>query len=181
MPSNRLILCHPLLLLPSIFPSIRVFSKESALPIRWPKYCSFSFSISSSNEYSGLVSLALNDLISLFSKEFLSLFQHLNSKASIVQHSAFIMVQLSLPYKTTGKIIALTLQTFVGKMMTRFLICYLGLSLLFLQGANIFNFVAAVIICRYLKPKKIKSVTVSTFFLSICHEEMGPDPAIFIF
>ena len=127
-------------------------------------YWSFSFSISPSNEYSGLVSLGLNDLISLVSKEFLSHFQHHNSKASILQHSAFNMVQLSLPYTITGKTIALTIQTFVGKMMTRFLICYLGLSLLFLQEANIFNFVAAVIIHKYLEPKKIKPVIVSHFF-----------------
>ena len=104
MPSNYLILCHPLLLPPSIFPSIRVFSSESVLCIGWPKYWSFSFSISPSNDYSGLISLGL--------------FQHHSSKASILRHSAFFIVQLSHPYMTTGKTIALTRRTFVGKVMS---------------------------------------------------------------
>ena len=109
MPSNHLILCLPLLILPSVFPSIRVFSNESALHIRWPKYCSFSFSISPSNEYSGLISLGLPDLISLQSKGlFKSLLQHHSSKASILQCSAFFIVQLSYPHMTTGKTIAWT-------------------------------------------------------------------------
>ena len=109
MPSNHLILCHPLLLLPSIFPSIRVFSKESVLCIRWPKYWSFSFSISPSTEYSGLISFRIDRLDLLAVQGPLkSLLQHQSSKASILQHSAFFMVQLSHPYMTTRKTIALT-------------------------------------------------------------------------
>ena len=116
MPSNDLILCHPLLLPPSIFPSIRVFSNESVLPIRWPKYWSFSFSISPSSEYSGLIFFRiLIGLISSQSKGLSSLLQHHGSKASILQCSAFLMVQLSHPYMTTGKNIAFTQWTFVGK------------------------------------------------------------------
>ena len=113
MPSNHLILCHPLLLLPSIFPSIRVFSKESVLPIRWPKYWSFNFSISPSSEYSELISFR-NDRLDLLSVQgTLKSLQHHSSKASILWHSAFFIVQLSYPYMTTGKTIALTIRTFV--------------------------------------------------------------------
>ena len=119
MPSNLLILCHPLLLLPSIFPSIRVFSKESILQIRWPKYWSFSFSISPSNEHSGQISFRMDRLDLLIVQGTLkSLLQHHSSKASILQHSAFFIVQLSHPYMTTGKTIALTRQTFVSKIMS---------------------------------------------------------------
>ena len=116
MPSNHLILCCPLLLPPSIFPSIRVFSSESVLAIRWPKYWSFSFTISPSNEYSGLISFRIDwfDLLAV-QGTLKSLLQHHSSKASILQHSAFFMVQLSHPYMTTGKTIALTIWTFVGK------------------------------------------------------------------
>jgi len=118
MPSNHLVLCRPLLL-PSIFPGNRVFSNESALRIRWPKYWSFSFSISPSNEYSGLISFRMNWLDVLVVQGTLkSLLQHHNSKASILRGSAFFIVQLSHPYMTTGKIIALTGQTFVGKVMS---------------------------------------------------------------
>ena len=119
MPSNHFILCHALLLLPSIFPSIRVFSNESVLHIRWPKYWSFSFSISPSNEYSGLSSFRI-DLLDLLAVQgtLKSLLQHHSSKASILQCSAFFMVQLSHPYMTTGKTIAFTRWTFVGKAMT---------------------------------------------------------------
>ena len=119
MPSNHLILCHPLLLLPSIFPRIRVFSKKSALRIRWPKYWSFSFNISPSKEHSGLISFRM-DWLDLFADQgtVKSLLQHQSSKASILWHSAFFIVQLSHPYMTTGKIIALTRQTFVGKAMS---------------------------------------------------------------
>ena len=118
MPSNHLIFCHPLLLPPSIFPSIRVFSSESVLCIRWPKHWSFSFSISPSNEYSGLISFRMDWLDLLTVQGTLkSLLQHHSSKASILWHSAFFMVQLSHPYMTTGKTIALTRQTFVGKVM----------------------------------------------------------------
>ena len=133
MPSNHLILCHSLLLLPSIFPSIRVFSNEPALHIRWPKYWSFSSSISPSNEYSGLISFKINwfDLLAV-QGSLKSLLQHHNSKASILQRSAFFLVQLSHPYMTTGKTIDLTRRTFVGKvisllfnMLFRFVIAFL--------------------------------------------------------
>ena len=119
MPSNHLILCHLLLLLPSVFPSIRVVSNESVLPIRWPEYWSFSFSISSSSEYSGLISFRI-DWFDLHAVQWTlkSLLQHHSSKASILQHSAFFMFQLSHPYVTTGKTIALTRQTFVSKVMS---------------------------------------------------------------
>ena len=119
MPSNHLILCHPLLLLPSVFPSIRVFSNESALHIRWPKCYNFSFSISPSNEYSGLISFRKDWLDRLGVQGTLkSLLQHHSSKASIFWCSAFFIVQLSHPYMTTGKTIALTRWTFVGKVMS---------------------------------------------------------------
>ena len=119
MPSNHLIICCPLLLPPSIFPSIRVFSNESALPIKWPKYWSFSFSISPSNDYSGLISLRMDWLDLLAVQGTLkSLLQHHSSKASILWPSAFFIVQFSHPCMTTGKTIALTRQTFVGKVMS---------------------------------------------------------------
>ena len=119
MPSNHFILCHPLLFPPSIFPSIRVFSNESVLHIRWPKFWSFSFSISPSNEYSGLISFRIDWLDLLAVQGTLkSLLQHHCSKASILRHSAFFIVQLSHPYMTTGKTIALTRWTFVGKIMS---------------------------------------------------------------
>ena len=119
MPSNHLILCRPLLLLPSIFPSIRVFSNESAFHIRWPKYWNFSFSISLSNEYSGLISFRMDwlDLLAV-QGTFKSLLQHHTSKASVLWHSAFFIIQLSHPHMTTGKTIALTRWTFVGKVMS---------------------------------------------------------------
>ena len=119
MPSNYLILCHPLLLLPSIFPNIRVFSNESVLPIRWPKYWSFSFSTSPSNEYSGLISFRMDWLdLRVVQGTLKSLFQHHSSKASILWRSAFFIVQLSHPYMTTRKTIALTRWTFVDKVMS---------------------------------------------------------------
>ena len=119
MPPKHLILCRPLFLLPSIFPSIRVFSNESALHLRWPKYWSFCFSISPSNEYSGLISFRMDWLDLLAVQGTLkSLLQHHSSKASILRHSAFFAVQLSHPYMTTGKTIALTTRTFVGKVMS---------------------------------------------------------------
>ena len=119
MPSNHLILCHPLLLLPSIFPSIRVFSNELVLRIRWPKYWSFSFGISPSNEYSGLISFRIEWLDLLAVQGTLkSLLKHHSSKASILQRSAFFIVQLSHSYVTTGKSIALARWTFVGKVMS---------------------------------------------------------------
>ena len=177
MPSNCLILCHPLLLLPSIFPSIRVFSNESALHIRWPKYWSVNFSISPSNEHPGLISFTM-DWLDLLAVEgtLKSLLQHHSSKASILWHSAFFIVQLSHPYMTTGKTKASTRRTFVGKVMSllfntlsRLVIAFLPRSkcllISWLQSPS------AVI----LEPKKIKSDNVSTVFPSICHEVMGPD------
>ena len=136
MPSNHLILCHLLLLLPSIFPSIRVFSNESALHIRWPKYWSFSFNISPSNEHPGLISFRMGWLDLLAVQGTLkSLLQHHSSKASILQCSAFFIDRLSHPYMTTGKTIALTRRTFVGKvmsmlfdMLSRFVIAFLPRS-----------------------------------------------------
>ena len=129
MPSNHLILCRPLLLLSSIFPSIRVFSNELALPIRWLKYWSFSFSISPSSESSGLISFRMDwfDLLSV-QGTLKSLLQHHSSKASVLLCSPFLMVQLSDPYMTTGKMIDLTVKTFARKVILCFLICCLGLS-----------------------------------------------------
>ena len=181
--SKHNILCHPFLLLPCNLPIIRVFSSELALQIRRPKYWSFSFSISSSNEYSGLISFRIDwfDLLAVQGtlKSFL---QHHNSKALILQDLAFFMVQLSHPHITTGKTIALTRWTFVGKVMSlffnilsRFVIAVLPRSkqLLISWLQSLF----AVI----LEPKKIKSVTVSTVSPSICHEIMGPDATILAF
>ena len=129
MSPNHVILCHPLLLLPSIFPSIRGFSNESVFHIRWPKYWSFSFNISTSNEYSGLISFRMDWLDLLAVQGTLkSLLQHHTSKASILWCSAFFIVQLSHPYMTTGKTIALTRQTFVGKVMS---LLYVFFSFLF--------------------------------------------------
>ena len=129
MPSNHLILCRPLLLLPSISPSTRLFSNESALHIRWPKYWRFSCNISPSKEHSGLISFRMDWLELLAVQRTLkSLLQHHSSKVSILQHSAFFIVQLLHPYMTTGKSIALTRRTFVGKVMLCFLICCLSWS-----------------------------------------------------
>ena len=138
MPSNHLILCRHFLLLPSIFPSIRVFSNVSSSH-RWPKYWNFSFNISPFNEYSGLISFRMDwlDLLAV-QGNLKSLLQHHSSKASILWCSAFFTVQLSCPYMTTGKTIVLTIQIFVGKVMSLLLIYYLGLSELSCQGANIF-------------------------------------------
>ena len=137
--SNHLILCCPLLLLPSIFPSNRVFSNELVLLIRWLKYWDFSFSISPSNEYSALISFLIEwfDLLAV-QGTFKSLLQHHSSKASILQHSAFFMVQLSHLYMTIGKIIALTSQTFVGKVMSLLFNILSGLSQLIFQGVSVF-------------------------------------------
>ena len=129
MPSNHLILCRPLLLLPSIFPKIRVLSNESALHIRWPKYWSFNFNISPSNEHPGLISFRMDWLDPIVVQGiFKSLLQHHSTKPSILWHPAFFTVQLSHPYMTTGKTIALTRRTFVGKVSLCFLRCCLGWS-----------------------------------------------------
>ena len=183
MPSNHLFLCHPLLLLPSVFPSIRVFSNESAFHIRWPKYWSFSFSINPSNEYSGLISFRMDWLDLLAVQETLKhLLQHHSSEASILWHSAFFMVQFSHSYVTIGKTIALTIWIFVGKvmfllfnMLSRLVIAFLPrtkcLLISWLQSPS------AVI----LKPPKINSATVSTVTPTICHEVMGLDVVILVF
>ena len=137
MPSKHLILCCPLLLLPSIFPSIRVFANESVLHIRWPKYWSFSFSISPSNEYSGLISFRMDWLDLLAVQGTLkSLLQHHNSKASILQRSAFFMIQLSHPYMATGKTIALTRRTLVGKELSLHFNMLSGLDIAFLPRSK---------------------------------------------
>ena len=139
MPLNHLILCHPLLLLPSMFPSIRVFLNQSALRIRWPKYWSFSFSISPSNGYSGLISFRMDWLDLLAVQGTLkSLLKHHSSKASILWHSAFFIVQLSHPYMTTGKTIALTGWNFVGKVMSRTFNMLSRLVITFLPRVSIF-------------------------------------------
>ena len=128
MPSNHLILCHPLLLVPSIFPSIRVFSDESALSIRWPEYWSFSFNVSPSSEHPGLISFRMDWLDLLAVQATLRSLQHHSSKASILQHSAFFILQLSHAYVTTGKTLALTRRTFVDEVMSLLLIFCLGWS-----------------------------------------------------
>ena len=139
MPSNYLILCCPLLLLPSIFPSIRVFSNESALRNNWPKYWSFSFSISPSNEHPGLVSFRMDWLDLLAVQGTLkSLLQHHTSKASILRHSAFFIVHLSHPHMTTGKTIALIRWTFVGKVMSLLLNMLSMLVIISFQGVSVF-------------------------------------------
>ena len=175
MPSNHLILCRPLLLLLSNFPSIRVFSNESVLHIRWPKYWNFSFSINPSNKYLGLISFRIDSFDLLAVQETLkSLPQHHSSKASILQPSAFFIVPLSHPYMTTGKTIALTRQAFVRKvmsllfnMLSRLVITFLPRSkrllISWLQSSS------AVI----LEHKKIKSVTFSIISPSICHDGTG--------
>ena len=172
MPANHLILCHPLLLLTSILPSIRIFSNESVLHIRWPKYWSFSFNISPSNEYSGLTSFRMYWLDRLAVQGTLkSLLQHHSSKASILQCSAFFMVQLSHPYMTTGKAIALTRQTLVCKVMSLLFNMLSRLVIAFLPKSKSLliswpQSPSKVI----LEPKKIKSVTVSIVSPSICHK-----------
>ena len=183
MLSNHLILCHPILFLPSIFPSIWVFSNESALCMRWPKYWSFSFNISPSDEHPGLISFRMNwlDLLA-FQGTLKSLLQHHSSKASILQRSAFFIVQLSHPYKTTGKTTALSIWTFVGKVMSllfnklsRLIITCLPKSkhllISWLQSPS------AVI----LDPQKIKSLTVYIVPPPICHKVMRPDAMILVF
>ena len=173
MPSNHLVLCYPLLHLPSIFPRIEVFSKELALHIRWSKDWSFSFNISPSNKYSGLISFRI-DWFDLFAVQgtLKGLLQHHSSKASILQCSAFFMVQLSHPYMTTGKTIALIIHIFVGKvksllfnMLSSFVIAFFPRS----------NFMAAVIVCSDFGAQANKVCHCFRYFPSICHKVMGPD------
>ena len=183
MPSSHLILGPPLLLLPTIPPSIRVFSNESTLHMKWPKYWSFSFSIIPSKEHPGLISFRMNWLHLLAVQGTLkSLLQHHSSKASILRRSAFFTIQVSHPYMTTRKTTALTRQTFVGKvislllnMLSRLVITFLPRSkrllISWLQSSS------AVI----LEPQKIKADTVSTVSPSISHEVMGPDAMILVF
>ena len=179
MPSNHLILCHPLL--PSIFPSIRVFI-ESVLRIWWPKYWSFSFSISPSNEYSGLISFTIDWLDLLAVQGTLkSLLQHHSSKASILQCSVFFIVQLSHPYMTTGKTIALTRRTFAGKVMSLLLNMLSRLVITFLPRSKrlLISWLqspSAVI----LEPRKIVCHCFLCFPIYF-HEVMGPDAMIFVF
>ena len=183
MPSSHLILCHPLLLLPPIPPSVRVLSNESTLHMRWPKYWSFSLSISPSNEHPGLVSFRMDWLDFLAVQGTLkSLLQHHSSKASILWHSAFFTVQPSHLYMTTGKTIALTRWAFVGKVMSLLLNMLSRLVITFLPRSKrlLISWLQsppAVI----LEPPKIKSDTVSTVSPSISHEGMGPDAMIFVF
>ena len=183
MPSSHLIHCCPLLLLPPIPPRTRVFSNEATLHMRWPQYWSFSFSISPSNEHPGLISFRMDWLdLCAVQGTLKSLLQHHSSKTSIFRHSAFFTAQLSHPYMTTGKTIALTRWTFVGKvmsllfnMLSRLVITFLPRSkrllISWLQSPS------AVI----FEPKKIKSDTVSTVSPSISHEVMGPDAMILVF
>ena len=183
IPSNHLILCHPLLLLPSIFASSRVFSNESVLHMKWPEYWSFSISISPCNEHSRLISFRMDRLDLLAVQGTLkSLFHHNSSKASVLWCSAFFTVQLSHPYMTTGKTIALTRWTFVGKimsllfnMLSRFVIAFLSRSkrllISWLQSPS------AVI----LESPQIKFVTVSIVCPFICHEVIGSDAMILVF
>ena len=183
IPSSHLTLCHPFFLLPSIPPSIRVFSNESVLHIRWPKYWSFSFNISPSNEQPGLISCRMDWLDLLAVQGTLkSLFRHHISKASILRGSAFFIVQLSHPYMTTGKPIALTRRTFVGKVMSLLFNMLSRLVITFLPRSKrlLFSWLqspSAVI----LESKKIKSATVSTVCPSIYHEVMGLDAMILVF
>ena len=177
MPSSHLILCRPLLLLPPIPPSIRVFSNESTLHMRWPKYWSFSFSINPSKEHPGLISFRMDWLDVLAVQGTLkSLLQHHSSKASILWRSAFFTVQLSHPYMTTGKTIALTRRAFVGEVMSLLLNMLSRLVITFLPRSKrlLISWLqspSAVI----LEPPKIKSDTVSTVSPSISYEVMGPD------
>ena len=183
MPSNHLIPCHPFLLLPSIFPSIRVFSNESALLIRWTKYWSFSFNISPSNEHPGLLSFRMDWLDLLAVQGTLkTLLQHYSSKASILQSSAFFIVQLSHPYMTTGKTTALIRWTFVGKVMSLLLNMLSRLIITFLPRSKclLISWLQSPSAVT-LEPRKIKSATVSIVSPSICHEVMGPDAMILVF
>uniref|UniRef100_A0AC11ETN3 Uncharacterized protein n=1 Tax=Ovis aries TaxID=9940 RepID=A0AC11ETN3_SHEEP len=183
MPSTHLILGCPLLFLPPIFPSIRVFSNKSALRMRWPKYWSFSFSIIPSKEIPGLISFRM-DWVDLLAVQgtLKSLLQHHSSNTSVLRRSAFFTVQLSHPYMTTGKTKALSRWTLVGKVMSLLLNMLSRLVITFLPRSKrlLISWLqspSAVI----LEPKKIKSDTVSTVSPSISHEVMGPDAMIFVF
>src|SRR5574340_367545 len=183
MPSSHLILCRPFLLLPPIPPSIRVFSNESTLRMRWPKYWSFSFSISPSKEHPGLISFRMHWLDLLAVQGTLkSLLQHHSLKASILWRSAFFTVQLSHPYMTTGKTIALTRGTFVGKVMSLLLNMLSRLVITFLPRSKclLISWLQSPYVV-ILECRKVKSDTVSPVFPSISHEVMGPDAMILVF
>ena len=175
MPSNHLILCRPLLLLPSIFPSIRVFSDESVLHIRWPKSWSFSFNISPSNEHPGLISFM--DWLDFLAVQVTlkSLLQHHSSKVSFLQRSAFFIVQLSHPFMTTGKTIAFTRWTFVDKVMSLLFNMLSRLVISFLPRSKrlLISWLQSPY-AEIFEPSKIKSVTASIISPSICHEVIGP-------
>ena len=183
MPSKHLNLCHPLLLLPPISPSIRVFSNESTLPMRWPKYWSFSFSIIPSREHPGLISFRM-DWLDLHAVQGTrkSLLQHCSSKEAILRYSAFFTVQLSHPYLTTGKTIDLTRWTFVDKVMSLLLKMLSRLVITFLPRSKslLISWLQSPSVV-ILEPRKIKSDTVSTVSPSNSHEVMGPDAMIFVF
>ena len=182
IPSNHLILCRTLHLLPSVFLSIRVFSNESALHIRWPKYWSFSFNTSSSNEHLGLIfRMDWVDLLAV-QETLKSLLQHHSSKTSILQLSAFFTVQISHPYMTTGETLALTRWTFVDKvmsllfnMLSRWVITFL------LRSKHLLISLPQSPSAVILEPPKIKSATVCTVSPSICYEVVGPDAMILVF
>ena len=179
MPSSHLILCCPLLLMPSIFPSIRVFSSESVLHIRWPKYWSFSFSINFSNEYLGLISFRIDwfDLLAV-QGTLKSLLQHHSSKPSILQCSAFFIVKLSYLYMTTGKTISLTRWTFVDKVMSLLFNMLSRLVINFLpRSKRSFNFMAAITICSDFGAQKNKIWHCFPIYL---HEVMVPDAMILV-
>ena len=183
MPSIHLILCHPLLLLPSIFPSIRVFSNQSALRIRWPKYWSFSFNISPFNKHPALISFRMDclDLLAV-QRTLKSLLQHHSSKASILWCSGFFIVQLSHPYMTTGKTIALTRRTFDGKVMSLLLNMLSRLVIPFLPRSKCLliswlHSPSAVI----LEPPQNKVCHCFHCFHTICHEVIGPEAMILVF
>ena len=183
MLSNHLILCHPFLLQPSIFPSIGVFSNESVLRMKWPKYWSFSFSISSSSEYSGLISFWIDWMDLLVVQGTLnSLLQHHSSKASILWRSAFFIVRLSHPYMTTGKTIALTRRTYLGKVMSLLFNMLSRLVMIFYPRSKrlLISWLQSPF-AVILQPRKIKFDTVSTVSPSICHEVMGTDAMILVF
>ena len=183
MPSNYLIFCHPLFLLPPIPPSIRVFSNESTLRMRWPKYWSFSFSVIPSKEIPGLISFRMDWLDLLVVQGTLkSLLQHHSSKISVLQRSAFFTVQVSHPYMTSGKTIGLTRRTFVGKVMSLFLNMLSRLVRTFLPRRKrlLISWLQSPSVV-ILEPRKINSDTVSTVSPSISYEVMGPDAMIFVF
>ena len=181
MPSNHLILSRPLLLLPSIFPNIRVFSNESVLHMRWPKYWNFNFSISLSNECSGLISFRIDWFELLAAQRTLkSLLQHHSSNASILWCSASFMIQFSHPYMVTGETIALTRRTFAAQVMS-LLFNMLSLSYIFSRSKRLLISRLQSSPAEILEPKEIKSLTVSIVSPSICHEVMGLDAMIFVF